>query len=49
MHNTKMLTRDLGTVLVGAQAVEEGLIDAVGGIREALHKLYQQIDEQKAD
>lgn len=46
MHNTKMLTRDLGTVLVGGQAVEEGLIDEVGGIREALHKLYRLIDRQ---
>lgn len=47
MHNTKMLTRDLGTVLVGAQAVEEGLIDEVGGIKEALKKLYSLIDERK--
>ena len=47
MHNTKMLTRDLGTVLVGTQAVEEGLIDEVGGIREALNKLYEMIDEKK--
>ena len=46
MHNTKMLTRDWGTVLVGGQAVEEGLIDEVGGIREALHKLYRLIDRQ---
>lgn len=46
MHNTKMLTRDLGTVLVGAQAVKEGLIDEVGGIREALQKLYELIDER---
>lgn len=45
MHNTEMLTRDLGTVLVGKQAVEEGLIDAVGGIRDALQKLYQMIGE----
>lgn len=43
MHNTKMLTKDLGTVLVGEQAVKEGLIDAVGGIREALEKLHQMI------
>lgn len=27
MMNTGMLTKDLGTILVGAQAVEEGLID----------------------
>ncbi len=44
MHNTKMLTRDLGTVLVGKEAVDAGLIDEVGGIREALQKLYQMID-----
>ena len=30
MHNTEMLTRDLGTVLVGKEAVEAGLIDEVG-------------------
>ncbi len=43
MHNTKMLTKDLGTVLVGEHAVSAGLIDAVGGIREALEKLHQMI------
>lgn len=44
MHNTKMLTRDLGTMLVGKEAVDAGLINQVGGIREALKKLYQMID-----
>ena len=39
MLNTEMRTRDLGTVLVGSEAVKEGLIDEVGGIREALAKL----------
>ncbi len=47
MHNTKMLTRDLGTVLVGKEAVEAGLINYVGGIKEALAKLYAMIDERK--
>ena len=47
MHNTKMLTRDLGTVLVGEQAIKEGLIDEVGGIREALDKLYEMMDQGK--
>lgn len=47
MHNTKMLTRDLGTVLVGEDAVRQGLINEVGGIREALQKLYQLIDESE--
>lgn len=45
MLNTGMLTKDLGTVLVGAQTVEEGLIDAVGGIRQALEKLHELIDQ----
>ena len=47
MHNTKMLTRDLGTVLVGTQAVEAGLINQVGGIKEALGKLYAMIDKRE--
>jgi len=46
MHNTEMLTRDLGTVLIGEQTVKEGLIDEVGGIREALQKLYQLTGER---
>lgn len=45
MLNTGMLTKDLGTVLVGAQTVEEGLIDEVGGIRQALEKLHELIDQ----
>lgn len=47
MHNTKMLTRDLGTVLVGEQAVEAGLINQVGGIKDALGKLYAMIEERE--
>ena len=46
MHNTKMLTKDLGTVLVGEQAVREGLIDEVGGIRDALKKLREMIGDR---
>lgn len=45
MHNTKMLTKDLGTVLVGVKAVEEGLIDEVGGIHDALKKLHGMIEK----
>lgn len=41
MLNTEMLTRDLGTVLVGEDTVREGLIDQVGGIRDALSKLHE--------
>ncbi len=46
MLNTEMLTRDLGTVLVGEEAVVHGLIDEVGGIREALAKLHQMMAER---
>ena len=45
MHNTEMLTRDLGTVLVGAETVDAGLIDQVGGIKDALKKLHQMIEQ----
>ena len=47
MLNTGMLTKDLGTVLVGAQTVDEGLIDEVGGIHRALQKLHELIDKTK--
>jgi ATP-dependent protease ClpP protease subunit len=40
MLNTGMLSKDLGTVLVGSQTVEEGLINEVGGICQALEKLH---------
>ncbi len=43
MMNTGILNRDLGTILVGKQAVEEGLIDEVGGIHEAFQKLHNLI------
>jgi len=39
MMETGELTKDVGSVLVGQQAVEEGVINEVGGIREAFTKL----------
>lgn len=47
MMNTQMLTKDLGTILVGKEAVEEGLINAVGGISDAFSVLYGMIEERK--
>ena len=47
MMNTSMLTKDLGTILVGSQAVAEGIINEVGVIDEAMRKLHQMIDEKK--
>lgn len=46
MLNTEMLTRDLGTVLVGEEAVKCGLIDEVGGIRDALNQLNKMIESR---
>lgn len=39
MMNTQMLTKDVGTILVGKEAVEIGLINEIGGISEAFTKL----------
>lgn len=41
MMETRMLTKDVGTILVGKEAVEHGIIDEVGGIREAIAKLHE--------
>ena len=49
MHNTKMLSKDLGTVLVGKDAVKRGLINEVGGMKDALKKLYQMIRDAEAE
>ena len=45
MMNTFMMSKDLGTILVGGQAVEEGIINEVGGMKKTLAKLHQMIDE----
>lgn len=43
MFKTGDLARDIGTVLVGKDAVEEGIIGAVGGLSNALDWLHRQI------
>lgn len=43
MLATGKLAMDVGTVLVGKQAVEEKIIDEVGGLKEAMAKLYEMI------
>ena len=49
MLDTTQLVKDVGTMLEGREAVKEGLIDEVGGMKEALAKLYELIDLQKAE
>ena len=46
MMQTGMLTKDVGTILVGKEAVEEGIIDEVGGISRAISKLHEMIENQ---
>lgn len=43
MRETGQLTADVGTVISGKQAVELGLIDAVGTLSDALDALYDMI------
>ena len=47
MLETGQLTKDVGSVLVGEQAVAEGIIQEVGGSRDAFRKLKTMIQEQK--
>jgi ATP-dependent protease ClpP protease subunit len=44
MFRTGDLVRDVGTVLVGKDAVESGLINEIGGINKALAKLRELIN-----
>ena len=41
MLDTSMLVKDVGTMLEGEDAVREGLINEIGGIRDALNKLKE--------
>ena len=49
MMDTGYMTKDLGTILVGREAVEAGIIDEVGGIKEAFRKLYRMIKKANKD
>jgi len=46
MLDTENLALDIGTVIIGEEAVREGLIDEVGGLYEAMEKLYCLINEK---
>ncbi len=49
MFRTGELARDIGTVLIGKEAVDVGLINAVGGIGDAVKKLKDMINEGKTN
>jgi ATP-dependent protease ClpP protease subunit len=46
MMQTDELLNDMGTILIGAEAVENKLIDEVGGVKEALQKLNSLIENK---
>lgn len=48
MFNTGQLGRDIGTVLIGHEAADIGLIDEVGGLSKSVKKLKEMINEQKS-
>lgn len=48
MFKTGELTRDIGTTVIGADAVKHGLIDAVGGVGEALKQLNARIEQHRS-
>ncbi|MFS8650833.1 MAG: ClpP family protease [Caldibacillus sp.] len=43
------LTRDIGTNVIGEQAVQYGLIDEVGGVAQAMKKLNELIEASKEE
>jgi ATP-dependent protease ClpP protease subunit len=49
MMDTGFMTKDLGTILVGKEAVKAGVIDEVGGIKDAFRKLHQMIRKANKD
>lgn len=47
MFKTGELTRDIGTTIIGTEAVEYGLIDEVGGVGQAMQELNRRIEERR--
>lgn len=46
MYDTDEIANDVGTILIGDEAVDKGLIDEVGGFSSALAKLREMIKEK---
>ncbi|MFD0959540.1 ClpP family protease [Paenibacillus chungangensis] len=47
LFKTGELTRDIGTTVIGIDAVKHGLIDAVGGLGDALKTLNEMIEQRR--
>ncbi len=49
MMATGEMATDVGTILYGKEAVTSGLIDQLGGLRDALDALHEMIENQKKE
>ncbi|MBD8497122.1 ClpP family protease [Paenibacillus arenosi] len=47
MFKTGELTRDIGTTIIGPEAVKHGLIDEIGGLGQALKRLNELIEMRR--
>ena len=47
MHGKRDMANDMGTVLSGKEAVEQGIIDVVGSLSDALEYLHASIDDKE--
>jgi len=47
MLDTEKLALDVGSFLIGEEAVKENLIERVGGLKDAMEMLYSMIDKSK--
>lgn len=48
MLNRNQLSKDVGSIIVGKEAVDMGIINELGGIKDALNKIYDIIQEEDA-
>lgn len=49
MFTTSELANDIGSVIVGSEAVDYGLINKIGGLKEAMEKLRDLIEKYKTE
>lgn len=47
MLRNDQLAKDVGSILLGEEAVEKGIINEIGGIQDALKKMHSLIEERK--
>lgn len=46
MMDTDTMAQDIGTILIGEEAVSAGIINNVGGLHDAMEKLYELIGKE---